>query len=81
MCLRGVNDYVVQFGVDGNSDFAEANDHRQHGDRQNEGQFGRDDQAALIAKQFVQHNLIFLVCNYTDLNPLERESFEPSTPG
>jgi len=50
----GVGD-VVQFRVDSDGDFAEADDHADHQDREDESQFGGDNSTAFVVEQFTQH--------------------------
>ena len=45
---NGVRD-VVQLGVDGNSDFAPADDQRQDGDGDDENQFDRDNRTVFVS--------------------------------
>jgi hypothetical protein len=46
---------VQQFGVDRNNDAAQAHDYAQDADRQDEDQFGGNDQSAFVIHQFLKH--------------------------
>lgn len=50
-CIRD----VIQFRVDCNGYFAQSNDHGKDADRQDQGQFGRDDQTRFVVPHFLQH--------------------------